>query len=388
MPSRTPSPVRQRILWIHAGGHKTGSTAIQNYLAFGGLKTTAPHFFYRRVSAAKDPKHVGIGNGQLLFELLEAKENLEKALKEYMSSAGEAIVSSENLSLISLEGWQNLNNAAASQGIRLEVVFFVRDPVQFLTAMYDQFLKEGKVAVGFKEWVVQAEWRHASALRRLAAAFPQERLRVRHYDSEKRQLLSVFFQALGISSPKLSPLVNQIGIVNRSLTPSERDLLLWINQTHPTPFFQACISNGLLNAEPDARTKKVEMSRELSEELQVKFARETDWINHTFFSGQPVVGNQPVVDQDCEVGSPGDQAAQTIAAYRRALGLVLESANIHAQILEDLKKLNWSLMNHQGIPRDFDLVGYLTCNSDLINYQGCILTHYLEHGKQEGRKWK
>ena len=112
---------KARVLWVHAGGHKTGSTAIQNYLALGGLQKTAPHIFYRMIGELRGPRDMHIGNGQGLLSLIqrENEEMLGPALEEFFGSAGEAIISSENLSFLSLEEWQKLDKVAAAKGIRL-----------------------------------------------------------------------------------------------------------------------------------------------------------------------------------------------------------------------------------------------------------------------------
>jgi hypothetical protein len=60
---------KSRVLWVHAGGHKTGSKTIQNYLYLGGLSTTAPNIYYRKMNGVENPKYMNCGKGYSLFPM-------------------------------------------------------------------------------------------------------------------------------------------------------------------------------------------------------------------------------------------------------------------------------------------------------------------------------
>ena len=209
-----------------------------------------------------------------------------------------------------------------------------------------------------------------------------------HYDSNKHRLLPAFFQALGISSPQLSPISGELANINRSLTRCERDLLRWINQNHPSPFYQELLNSGLQRAESDAKPEAPEIPPKISEALRGIFGDEIDWINQTFFGCQPVAGFGAVLDPGTRTSPTDMEAARSLAVHRLALGLVLERAEIHSQILDRIRSLDRENQSDPGVPKDFDPVGYLVRNPDLIKSKFPIIHHYLRYGKLEGRQYR
>ena len=383
------SKKQTRILWIHAGGHKTGSTAIQNYLYLGGLQTTAPDFFYKEIDGVKNPKHMNGGNGFSLIPL-PPEPNLASEIESFVGSAEEAILSNEDFSGLTAEEWQRLDSVASGKGIEVRVVFFVRDVLSFMLSDYDEGIKGGRIVTEFADFALTAHWLHAIALRNLAKAFPADRLRVRHYDSERHNLLRSFFEAVGVSSPQIAPLAGKIGLLNRSLTREERDLLLYINRKQNYRLFSEALNRSIQESDPDAISEKPLIPIDLEEKLRARFAGEVDWINKTFFDGGRIVGLGAETSSVERQELPEKQAERSLRLHRTALESVMRKsttavAEHHNHVCWRLRNLDRENLAHPDLPKDFDPAAYLMLNHDLIPINIPIVKHFLDHGRLEGR---
>lgn len=383
------SKKKTRILWIHAGGHKTGSKTIQNYLYLGGLQTTAPNVFYRKMDGVENPKFMNCGNGRALFPL-PTEPSLASKIESFVGSATEAILSSEDFSTLSEGEWLRLDSVASGKGIEVRVISFVRDVLPFMLSSYDQGIKAGTIATEFADFASTAGWAHATALRNLAKAFPADRLRVRHYDSEKKNLLRSFFEAVGVSSPQLAPLAEAIGSINRSLTREERDLLLYINRKQNYGLFSEDLNRGLQESDPDAISEKPPIPIDLEEKLGARFAGEVDWINKTFFDGGQIVGLGGETSSVTPQGLLENQMERSLRVHRTALEIVMKKAITAVQ--EDHDRLRWRLetldrenLAAPDLPKDFDPAAYLLLNQDLLWKNFPLVRHFLDQGRREGR---
>jgi hypothetical protein len=383
------SKKQTRILWIHAGGHKTGSKTIQNYLYLGGLQTTAPGIFYKKMNGVQNPKYMNCGNG-LSFIPLPPELNLASKIESFVGSAQEAILSSEEFFQLRVEEWQRLDSVASGKGIEVRVVFFVRDVLPFMLSAYDQGIKGGRMVTGFADFASTADWMHATALRNLATAFPADRLRVRHYDSERHNLLPSFFEAVGVSSPQIAPLAGKIGLLNRSLTREERDLLLFINQKRNYQLFAEDLNRGFQGSDPDAISEKPPIPTDLEEKLWARFAGEVDWINKTFFDGGRIVGLGAETSSVTPQGLPEKQAERSVRLHRTALEIVMQKAvaaaqDHHNRLCWRMETLDRENLAAPDLPKNFDPAAYLLLNQDLVQNNIPLVRHFLDHGRREGR---
>lgn len=385
------SKKQNSILWIHAGGGKTGSKTIQNYLYLGGLQTTAPDLFYRKMGGVEDPKFMNCGNGNS-FIPLPPEPNLASKIDSFVGSAEEAILSSEMFSRLTVEEWRRLDSVAWGKGIEVRVVFFVRDVLPQMLSAYDQKIKEGRIATEFADFASTADWMHAAALRNLAKAFPADRLRVRHYDSERQNLLRSFFEAVGVTNPKIAPLAGKIGSLNRSLTREERDLLLYLNRKQGYRLFSEALNRGFQKSDPDAISGKPPIPIDLQEKLWARFAGEVDWINKTFFGGGRIVGFGAETSSVAPQGLPEKQAERSLRLHRTALEIVMQKAvtavqDHHNRLCWRLKNLDRENLAAPDLLKNFDPAAYLLLNQDLVQNSIPLVRHFLDHGRREGRAY-
>ena len=382
---------KPRVLWVHAGGHKTGTKTIQNYLYLGGLQTTAPDLFYRKISGAEDPKHMNCGNGRSLLPPPSGPD-LALRIESFVGPTQEAIMSSEEFATLSEAEWRRVDSAAAKRGIEVRVVFFVRDVLPFMLSAYDEGIKGGYVVTEFADFASTTGWMHATALRNLARAFPADRLRVRHYDSERQNLLCSFFEAVGVSRPQIAPLAGTIGSLNRSLTREERELLLHINRKQNYQLFSEALNRGLQKSDPDAISEKPPIPINLKENLQARFVGEVDWINKTFFDGGRIVGLGAETSSVERQALPDNHAERSMLLHRTALEIVMQKGitavqDHHSRLCWRLETLDRENLAAPNLPKDFDPAAYLLLNKDLVQTNIPLVRHFLDYGRREGRAY-
>lgn len=282
---------QQRILWIHAGGPKTGSSAIQSFLEFNDQALAKSEFAYRNKAGIRDEREICSGNGSHLYAAVTSKQSIEslaKLMLGYFGPYKKAICSAEHFVQLSVTEWRQLANAAEYANVTLKVLLFIRDALPFLASMYDQGIKQKGVHVEFVDYAAVRPWSHKNAARALAEVFTLEHLRVLHYDSLKGHLISTFADAIGLElSASVKGKYNDLQ-VNRSLTAAERHVLISINQRFGSRFSKH-LSKFLIYTKPDLKTQPKTCSKELAHQLLEKYQDDIRFINRHFFDGQPVV---------------------------------------------------------------------------------------------------
>ena len=108
-----------------------------------------------------------------------------------------------------------------------------------------------------------------------------------NYDSAKDALIESFVKACELELP--ADVKTTISRVNRSLSTSERSLLIEVNRQAAERGldFRALIANAILYANPEAESSFVYDPRVL-EILQEKYAREVAWINRRYLRDDPI----------------------------------------------------------------------------------------------------
>jgi hypothetical protein len=102
----------ERTLFIHAGGSKTGSSAIQNFLEFNATKLESIGYAYENRLNIKDYNRVTAGNGLLLFKAIKSvtTSNNEKdsLVLSYFGNSNIGICSSEFFADFNACDWNGL----------------------------------------------------------------------------------------------------------------------------------------------------------------------------------------------------------------------------------------------------------------------------------------
>jgi hypothetical protein len=112
-------PLSRRIIF-HIGAPKTGTSAIQRFLASNIGAFRALGFDYLNGEPVSECTHT-TGNGMPIFLYFASAEadpaRLESLIKSYFGSERTAVVSSELLSEVSADGWKNIIDACRAADI-------------------------------------------------------------------------------------------------------------------------------------------------------------------------------------------------------------------------------------------------------------------------------
>lgn len=400
---RSGNKMKNRTLFLHAGGSKSGSSAIQVFLSLNVERLRALGFRYREnQTPVTNEYQVTSGNGEDLFEELASTRSIgstrrarirERLLSHFDDENSKAICSNEQFSLLTYENWSELLQTANEEQIEVIICYYVRNLSTFLSSSYDQGLKRHGMSVNWKDFLSQVEtWEHFEALERLVKAGKKADLRVLSYDACRKHLVKSFLQVLEIEKCFDAAILDQGNkrIVNRSLTNAERDILHTLN-TATADQYSKKLSDGLLWATPNATPEPLACDEAAFAQLAKKFGPQIAWINENFFGGQDVV---KIVSSEVEPQRLGISSHdEKVHAYKVAFEFLAEAAKTTRtatlnEIANRLLAVDWENAGNPAIPEDFDPFGYLLCNRDLLVSDIKPFRHYIDFGRQETRIWK
>jgi hypothetical protein len=387
-----------KTLFIHAGGTKTGSSALQNFFKINSARFKSFGFAFENCYTYE----FDTNNGMLLYKALSSATStdteIDSLVLSYFGQCNNAICSSEYFQFTEAPGWRKLLESSDRLGVKLKVIFYFRNIIPFLLSAYDQVIKcHGEWRL-FDEWVVQEGWHHAkapNALQIIADELPAENLHVLPYDRVKGSLLRSFLEILGVDPSFEVDQNEQSRQVNRSLTSEERKSLIAVNKALGEAYSTE-LSDLLISINPQSRREPVSYDETTAKLLVDRFSDDVDWVNNNFFNGQSVVSVLPIESVKNTLSEKSTtQAACNNDAEKLVLNWALgklktiqsETEQRLLNALNDAAK-NTSGKSHPDIPADFDLLAYLLLNPDLIRADLDPIQHFILHGRQEGRIYK
>ncbi len=222
-------------VYLHFGGRKTGSTAIQNYLSDHHDELFKSGIFYNLLILEECgfdyTNSIQSGNGLPLYRAyLEELDDsyIEELYSKLIEPTHISIISSEMFPELSLESMIRLKIDIEKITTDYEIIFYIRNPIQYILSAYDQDIKRSGEYRSFSDYIrsSESEWPYPEQAKNLYRVFGR-RLQYYNYDSNKSKIIEHFFENL--SSPISITPDNRIS--NRSLLANERNLLRNINQT-------------------------------------------------------------------------------------------------------------------------------------------------------------
>lgn len=386
-------------LFLHAGGPKTGSSALQSFLEFNSEKLGVHGVGYLNKAGMLFEHQISSGNGEMLREAICDEGNdgasIAAIIRCYFGEYSSAICSSELFSEFSPENWRLLADVCREEGIQLRVIFYVRDVIPFMKSVYDQLIKRHGMCEDFEVWVDTAEWLHVSTLKSLSEVLSDDELTVISYEAIDKRVIDSFVELIGVSS-----LEKQDRIVNRSLTGAERELLRRVNREFGGSFSEE-ISDRMIYAEPLAKSDSVEIAEGVEGALATRYGVDIAWVNGKFFGGADVVslsgernnaGHRASTAQ-VSLKVEGEMASHETRARDLVLDWALEKIALIQQssashVASALLNIDWHLASDPLIPEDFDPIAYLLNNTDILTAGTSPYAHFIAHGRYEiGRIW-
>lgn len=388
-----------KTLFIHAGGTKTGSTAIQNFLDINISRLNNLGFAYEHRPNIKSEYEINSGNGAALYKALSTADTQEREIDSlflsYFGHFDTAICSNEILQFVQAQGWKKLLDSSIRLGVKLKIIFYVRNVIPYLQSAYDQLIKRHGESKSFDDWVKVNDWEHFKALQIISHELPQINLQIKHYDHEKTVLLRSFLNGIGIS-PSFEVNRNELNRqVNRSLTNEERNTLMAFNKVLGDAYSKE-LSELLIYANPGLQGEPVTYQKRTEEFLLDRFNSKVEWINKAFFNGQDVVSVLPIKSlNDASDRSSISQPEHTTDLDMRVLGWAIEKLGkikeeTEQRLLNHLYNaaLNTKRNSHPDLPSDFDPIAYLLLNQGVLRAGMDPAQHFVNHGMKEGRHYK
>lgn len=338
------------------------------------------------------------GNGPRLIEVLNAQEPkvelIIRCLETYFDGLDKAIISSEEFETLTQQGWKLLRECCDALGLRVKVLFFVRNMASLAVSAYDQTVKRHGEWRDIDEWISGFHWSHYETLKHISRFFSDSDVRVFSYDAERFNLLSAFLKALELEECGFfHDAINLNIAVNRSLDEGERDCLRQINKIFGV-LYSKDLSDHFIYTRPKIKSEPVKLSESSLRLLEEKYREAAEWINKSYFSGCSVVfvSNREFVNsqnnlQTTEVDKSYLQTKDIFIAW--LLDKLSKPQGDIAQIFCDcLRNIDWDNACHPFIPDDFDPFAYLLCNLDLVIANVRPYEHFVAFGRDEGRVYK
>lgn len=388
-----------RTLLIHAGGSKTGSSALQNFFEINVSRLESFGFAYENSRHIEHEYEIGSGNGLLLYEQLSSMtitdNEIDRLVSSYFGQCNNAICTSEFFAELDAHGWKKLFESSTRLGVKLKVIFYVRNVISFFLSGYDQIIKRHGEYELFDEWVEKATWQHGKALQIMASVLPRSSIQVLHFDSERANLIKGFFNIIDVDASCEINAPDQKRQVNRGLTNEEREVLITVNKTLGAGYSKE-VSELLIYADPNARGEPVSYHKTTADSLLDRYNTEVNWVNNTFFNGQTVVSVLPIKPVKAALDlKPKTEPEQKGNVEKQVLNWALEKLKTikdetEQAITEAVRAANQKNSGKfpPDIPADFDVLAYLLLNRDVLHAGVDPIQHFTNYGRNEGRAYK
>jgi hypothetical protein len=223
-------------LYLHIGARKTGTSMLQTMFARNAAAFAAQGLFYPLTERARQRAVKGetsSGNGAVLAPMLRPDVLMQRGTQHLQdrveqrflglmkaTSCKKMLISSESFSSANEKSLARLEEFLEKIGVDLEVIFFVRNPLDHAFSEWTQKTKGGKDCGGWRAFLRGYVMPFDVTLRRYQARFG-DAVHVLNYDHFRRDLLKPVCDILGVR-----PRVSSEGvIVNRSPGKAELELM-------------------------------------------------------------------------------------------------------------------------------------------------------------------
>lgn len=398
----TKSDSKIKTLFIHAGGAKTGSSALQNFFELNKNELKNYNLDYENSQKLQFEQEHIFGNGMYLFDKLNDgnlnNQDLDNVLASYFKQSSKAICSNEYFQSLNEAAWQKLIDSCKRLEITLEIIFYIRDVAPFFVSVYDQVIKRHGEYLPITTWAENWPWEHLDTLKILIKFKDTIKIKVVSYDANKSNLIGSFLDLIELDSNYIVREEDKLRIVNRSLTEIERNILLSVNKEFSDKYCGE-ITDLLIYNNPNAQYSQ-QYDEHLLTYLTTRFQKEVDWVNDMFFEGASIVAilnpnklSTKKINLNTGKTSEGivvDWAIQKLKTQKQDVERFLLSALKKAieNLIEASNNSTNSSNSYTGIPSDFNGLMYVLLNPDLLIAQVDPYKHYANHGISENRIYK
>jgi hypothetical protein len=302
-------------LYLHIGCGKTGSSALQIWLANNAEKLIELGICYPIYGASKLNEYsITSGNGVKLFNAAKNNTAREFLENQFKTNDQTTLFSSEAFQELSDSELLTIKNAAESNGFELNIIAYVRDAYDMAYSSYLQLIKRHLLTQSFKEFgTTRTSLQQFTVIEKYKRNI--DRRIVFHYETEKKRGLEVSFcEALSIdrkNMPSMTPTK-----VNRSLTIFESELMRAANKAYtehcstPDQGFSRFISDKIIYTSPEKPTETL-YDIDVLNHFERMMRKHVDELNHNYFpdsrlkifnqEGRHLISTLPTIEMDYKV---------------------------------------------------------------------------------------
>lgn len=382
--------VHSRRLFLHIGAHKTGTSAIQFFLASNVENLRRADLDYLNAVPLRQVQPTP-GNGNSIFLYFQCSEaepkTFESLINGYFGTQHTAIISSEDLSSLAEPHWRLILDACQSQNIIPFVIYYVRDVYPYCWSSFNQMVKAHGWSGSFEEFAEKHfVFNSRIKLELLARLAGPDHLLVNHYESKQANICHHF---MSLVCPAWDPAKFEFPAdrANRSLDEAELRLMRIANK-YPGLHLPWELATILMSSDPDRRAEKP-LYPGIVELLTQRHSADVLEINNRYFGGRQILQIGEFGPTSVEDTSKATAPAEKLFEWAMAR---LDSARHEnfQQFLDEARALAARSREviHPDIPPDFDPAAYLLANPDLLMARVNPYKHFLNHGRAEGRSWR
>lgn len=254
---------------LHIGHPKTGSSAFQAYLAQNHDSLKKAGVLYPEHSSFEAAKRNKITSGNVTLKASD-EHWLERRILPIMEAHpgySSYIFSNENL----IHRMDSFLRSASSTGTasNFHVLLAVRNPLEQLSSVYQQMVKRHGYTKTYDHFLSEHNYRCNALLRASSVTQALDEAEIsytlRNYSFLRRRLFEEFTRAIGINQIMTEPPAKSP--VNRSLSATELQLLLFVNAIHGKSAGQK-LSDQLVNQLPKIQPVTLRMSATSLEKVE------------------------------------------------------------------------------------------------------------------------
>jgi hypothetical protein len=268
---------------------KTGSSAIQSWLSTHSTRLRAEeNIEYADLNPDAKLNKITSGNGQYFVEqMFKGKRSadysesmfVERLETIHFGTCDTALVSSESLSSAPEPAISSIRRVCAEHNISVSIVAVLRNVYDHCWSAYQQNVKRNGYYKSFQTFSESYSNPQINCLRQWNTHFDD--IVAIHYESSRSDIVGAFARALGLSLKTASDTVTEQ--VNRSLSSSELELLLQVNQiaSEMKIDMKNVLSDALIYASPLKRSS-FRYFPEVAASLSRRFTDDIIWAREKF----------------------------------------------------------------------------------------------------------
>jgi len=300
------------VLFLHIGAGKTGTSALQVAFARNAWLLRQRGTFYPGRNEPAATGRITSGNGTMLVSHLvpdlklpaAGKRDIVTVLRETLKRASgkNVLYSSELLQRFDLARMTQVVEAARSEDFTVRIAYYVRSIAGQAYSAYVQNIKRHKCTRRFREFLTTYKNDFLSTIERSVAAVGRNNVRVRNYDTVRKDLFEDFRRNVLEIQPAADVGFINPGMINRTLTPHETEFVRRMNERFESGRQSTLLSDALIYSAPESE-RRVIITEEEKAALETRYGKDIEPIN-SYIDGAGIrligegieIGERPAIE--------------------------------------------------------------------------------------------